>query len=255
MKTNAIWMFCMLLAIIVVFSCKKETLAPSLNYTNPIDTIPPLDSNLIIGIEAPGVNVHTYPSPQIVGDFDLDLDVDEDGYIDIRFLGYWDNWDPGVKYTQINSTNDSVEIALMRLPDTLFCCVESFYDTSNNQTYWSSTYSNTEWYYNCDGNETIQSTYIETPNPYNLGDTLNKQILWTNSDVILAEKSLTLHITGDYNWIYYTKYSFWLDLNKKYIVYRKRSNGVWNYGWVQLWVTGYDELQIFEYAYKPTDIS
>lgn len=212
------------------------------------------DSIFIVGETNESVALTTY-EPVLELRESYELDVDKDSVMDFKLIvSNWMGMTMVYHHSSIQVLNNSFEISVVELPDTVRRCREY---SEEKQLYVASVSYNTYSGYTCSGDRMTTIAQINRgayPVVYSLGDTIKGKELWINkfqqhNTFHLAYESDNRLVTTDRMHQQFTITGTWLgDQSNKYLVFRKVSNGGDMYGWLRLSVSSFCDVRIHEYA-------
>lgn len=204
--------------------------------------------------------INTYEPPlELIAEehliIELTMDVDNDESNDFLLISsYNETWeDIQIRQLRIYPFDESTEIATFTKSDTLFQCVDSSYvypDSLYTYQYFSH-----DSIYECQTPDIKKLLQVHSnlyPEIYNEGDTIQENIEWSNQLVQVAYMdSSRYHIfegIAIYTVIREIYWGPWINGQSHYIVFRKKIDGIYKYGWINMSCLEYWGVRIYATA-------
>ncbi|MBT3243275.1 MAG: hypothetical protein HN352_08995 [Bacteroidetes bacterium] len=179
-----------------------------------------------------------------------DLDIDDDGNIDIRFTGSSGmpasgneshSWD-------ISCVNTAFEFACEEITHTYRNCTREEEGVTHDIFYTD------KYQYTCTYTDVASdlTKTIWSPTAFSSGDVITSDGKWSTEPTILTDYRYYHNYLGnpgdtDYA-TYYEAFGNWPSLQNKYILIRKNLTGSYRYGWIKISFMGTDSIKITEFA-------
>ena len=225
-----------------LISCKKEINNPQLDITKITFGNP--ETNLMNRfLFDPPMQITSWANGGHVFD---SIDIHEDGTFDIAFVSFGQKW-ANSSYCEIYSLNDSAEILIDIVNDTVFQC----FDNQNPEISANLVrYNAKSGFYTYSENDSILSiSSINHPRMFDIGDELmlsDSALSWNNTALF------TRYAEG--YWYYpqdiYIRYrnGYWNDMNEKYLCIRIKTNSNTKYGWIKVSIENNIKINVYEYS-------
>ena len=238
----------LVVALFTLTACRKERTPnpvqlPTENFVFGDASFSNVNVYNIYGFEVRSIYSINTGSPTIDS-----LDIDNDGQYDILFSTYASFWDE-IEYTQISALNNSVQFNVKLATDSIIL-------NSNNQNpniiCDSVLYNPSSGYIDDPTYNTliaIDSTYF--PLRFHRWDTINTnahKYVWKNEGLFAYRR------TG-YPYSNYSKYysiikDFGVSIPEDFMCFRKKVNGQYKFGWIELSIINYSWVECYRYAFQ-----
>jgi hypothetical protein len=227
------------LILVLFFSCTKDQIHPNTNYVvfgnsaASFMDIVTFDPKMQIASWANGG--HVYDS----------IDLDKNGSHDINFISFGQKW-ANTSNCAIASLNDSVEILVEVIQDSLFLTYNNQNPLINHPKVKWNTFSGFESFSDNDSLYYMREVYFVRM--FNYGDTLD---ISEENHVWVTNGNFTGYSQGfSYDSDFYLHYrlGFWNDEGEKYLCYRRRNGSVTKYGWIKASIEYNITINVYEYS-------
>jgi len=225
-----------------LFSCKKE-----------INNLQLDVSKIIFGdLETNQMNRFIYDPPMQIaswangGHVYDSIDFYNEGTYDFAFVSYGQKW-ANSRYTEIYTLNDSAEILVEIIEDTVFQCFDNQNPEIPAQLVMYNAKSGFNSYSENDSIVSISS--INYPRMFDNGDELilsDSALLWKDNALFTRYAEGFWYYPQDLYLRY--RYGYWDDMSKKYLCIRIKNSSNTKYGWITVSIEDNIKINVFEYS-------